>query len=142
MAVDKKKSKQNPQAEGTIKAILSATEELLRAHIENIMELVENSEGAKVAVPIANTIDCSESQPVVTTTIRYTKTCTDKRVNKLEDPSQGVLFSPVQPRAEDPELPSGDEGETGNSVSKRIVPMGEDEGEGEEKPKRGKKKSA
>jgi molybdopterin converting factor small subunit len=95
MAVRKKSGKS--AADGTVtEAIVSAVQELLEKHSGEIHRIREESEDKKVTVNFANQIDCSESEPLVTTTIRYTESYTDKITNRLDDPEQGTFSAVVE----------------------------------------------
>jgi hypothetical protein len=147
MTVAKKKSVITVRNEHIIAAILASTREMLEEHIAEAMELVDQSETSAVVINLPSKIDCSESQPSVTTTLRFTKSFTDKRSKQLEDPSQGSL--PFRDTTNDePELPStnGEAQEEGEAKEKsetkersitRTIPT---DGEPEKKRGRGRPK--
>lgn len=90
MSVPTKETKSVPDA--SIKAaILDAVSELYDEHTDQIRLIRERAEGKVITVNFANEIDCSESQPVVKTKIRFCETYTDERTNKLEDTDQGTF---------------------------------------------------
>ena len=91
MAV-KTKSKSEPVFTNIRKAIGLAVDELLNEHSAAIVEHYSESETKKGTLNFACEIDVSESEPLVTTKIRFTETMTDKRVSRLDDPAQISLF--------------------------------------------------
>jgi len=85
----KKENNSQPQ-DSTIKAaILDAVAELWDQHEEEIRRIREGSEDKTIVVNFANEIDCSETQAVVKTKLRFCETFTDERTNKLDDSKQG-----------------------------------------------------
>jgi len=78
-------------------AILDAVAELWDEHQEEIENIRSRAEGQTISVTFSNTIDGSESQPVVTTKIRFCETYTDERTNKIsKDDKNQLKFETVE----------------------------------------------
>ena len=80
-------------------AILDAIETLWNKHAPDIHRIRQESEDKAIVVNFSNDIDCSESEPMVTTRIRYSESFTDKITNRLDDPNQGT-FTEITEAAE------------------------------------------
>lgn len=98
MAVAKKTSKK-PAGENLVMAITSQVEEMMRKHVGAVLQFVEDSESRKEKVNFGVDIDCSESEPHVKVSIRYSQSVTDSRSVVLDDPNQGT-FKPLVEAAE------------------------------------------
>lgn len=84
------RAKSADPSDETIKAaILDAVAELFDEHLEQINGIRDTSETKSIVVNFSNEIDCSESQAVVTTRIKFSQSFTDRRTNKIEDGKQG-----------------------------------------------------
>lgn len=78
-------------------AILDAVAELYDEHSDQIQAIRSRAEGQSITVTFGNVIDCSESQPVVTTKIRFCETYTDERTNKIsKDDKNQLKFETVE----------------------------------------------
>ena len=93
MAVKSKTSEVKPGSfdEFKMKALL-ASDELLTQAQDNIQKVLDDSESKKIAVSLKIDRDDSESEPLVTVSIRFSEAYTDKRVARLNDPNQKTLF--------------------------------------------------
>jgi hypothetical protein len=98
MAVAKKNSKK-PAGENLVMAIVAQVEEMMRKHVGAVLQFVEDSESRKEKVNFGVDIDCSESEPHVKVSIRYSQSVTDSRSVVLDDPNQGT-FKPLVEAAE------------------------------------------
>lgn len=98
MAVAKKTSKK-PAGENLVMAIVAQVEEMMRKHVGAVLQFVEDSESRKEKVNFGVDIDCSESEPHVKVSIRYSQSVTDSRSVVLDDPNQGT-FKPLVEAAE------------------------------------------
>ena len=109
MSVSRKKNstEKQPQDVQIAAAINQAVGELYGEHAAEIRAVLEDSEDRKVVVNFGVELDCSESEPMVTTKIRFSTSVTDRRVTKLEDPNQTV-FNMVGDKSE---LPGADKPE-------------------------------
>lgn len=92
MSVRKKNMEATPQDAMIAEAITKSVNELQTVHAAEIRQNLEESETRKVGVNYNCTIDCSESEPLVTVTINFSSKVTDKRVARLDDPAQIKLF--------------------------------------------------
>jgi hypothetical protein len=87
-------------ADEVTEAFLEGAAKLLKKHGIEIVQLVEESENAKANVAFSCAIDNSESEPSVTTKIRFSRIVTDSQVKKIDNPDQGVLFKrKIEPKA-------------------------------------------
>lgn len=139
MAVPKKKRLEAAKLADEInEAIQANIGELWSEHAVEILNVIEESENGKLAVGFSTSLDFSESEPKVTTTIRFATTVTDKRVKALENPDQLRLFTPKGGASEEPaendEDEEKDEPQTGASRTRTV---GGDNGQ-PEKRKRGR----
>lgn len=98
MAVAKKTSKK-PAGENLVMAIVAQVEEMMRKHVGAVLAFVDDSESRKEKVNFGVDIDCSESEPHVKVSIRYSQSVTDSRSVVLDDPDQGT-FKPLIAAAE------------------------------------------
>lgn len=98
MAVSKKNTK-TPKGGNLIAATVSNVEDLMRTHIDSIMDFIADSEDKKETVNFGVQIDCSETEPKVTVGIRFSKSVTDSRSAVLDGTDQGT-FEPVVEAAE------------------------------------------
>lgn len=76
-----------------------SNKQLFGKHGLEIEEAIDDSEGKKLVVRVAYTIDCSKGEPIITVDMRFTpKTVTDRRTIKRSDPNQLHMqtFSPEQ----------------------------------------------
>jgi hypothetical protein len=121
MAVKKKTTAaaavNEPGLESAIRdSIAQGVSKLYDRHQSEIEELRKESEKQKVTVNFGVELDFSESMPIVSVGIRFTKSYTDSVVHQIDDPSQGK-FSEVVAEAEkqDPKRKrtKGDDGEAG-----------------------------
>ncbi len=92
MAVKSKKSGNEPQDQHINEAICQMVKELYSEHSGEIRSTLEESEVNKLSISFNVELDCSESEPMVTTKIRFSSSVTDKRVSRLDDPQQIVMF--------------------------------------------------
>jgi hypothetical protein len=124
-----KKKQQNRQKEPlvspeTLMAIQEDVGALYAEHETEIRKVMDEAEKPVVIVNFTVKLDLTESAPIVETMIRFTSSVTDKRVRKLDDPTQPLLLSkedleatkrkPGRPKkvvGEDPEAPATPEGE-------------------------------
>ena len=124
-----KKKQQNRQKEPlvspeTLMAIQEDVGALYAEHETEIRKVMDEAEKPVVVVNFTVKLDLTESAPIVETMIRFTSSVTDKRVRKLDDPTQPLLLSkedleatkrkPGRPKKvveEDPEAPATPEGE-------------------------------
>ena len=93
MAVKKKQSK-HPKGQNLIAATCAQVEDLMRTHIEGILDFVDNAEDKKEKVSFGVNINCAESEPQIDVTIRFSQSVTDSRTVQLDNPDQGI-FVPV-----------------------------------------------
>ena len=91
MAVKGKKSTV-PLHKQIVEGIVKAVAELYTHHSGEIQENLDESESKKVVISFATSLDCSESEPMVTVSIRFSSSVTDKRVFRLDDSKQISLF--------------------------------------------------
>jgi hypothetical protein len=73
-------------------AITKAVDELFNEHSGEISQVLDEAEDKKINVTFGVVLDCSESEPAVTTAIRFSQSVTDKRYSRLEDPRQILLL--------------------------------------------------
>ena len=95
--------------------VLAAAEELLTQAQDNIQKVLNDSESKKITINLKANRDDSESEPLVTVSIRFSEAYTDKRVARLGDPNQRTLFhdkSELEP--EETVVDPGDEEEGGD----------------------------
>lgn len=92
----KKKSGKAPKGQNLLAAIVAQVEELGRKHMGGILDFVEQAEDKKEKVTFGVEIDCSESEPNVTVSIRYSQSVTDRRSVVLDDPDQGTFKEVVE----------------------------------------------
>jgi len=91
MAVKAKKSAV-PSWEETVSKTVEAMNELLTVHGDEIGEAINESEDRCLTVGLKMDLDCSESAPKVTVSLRFTpSTVTDNRTIQMDDPAQGKL---------------------------------------------------
>lgn len=110
MAVKGKEPKSKMNHAKIAEGIIAAVGELYKHHSGEIQENLDESESKKVRVGFGVDIDCSESEPMVTVSVRFSASVTDRRVFRLDDPNQITLFSSREEAA--PEPPAGEgEGE-------------------------------
>ena len=106
MAV-KEKGKAKPIFTQIREAITKAVDELFNEHSGEISQVLDEAEDKCVAVTFGVKVDCSESEPMVTTGIRFSQSVTDKRVARLDDPRQITLFkTAAEANPEQEELPA------------------------------------
>ena len=106
MAV-KDKGKAKPIFTQIREAITKAVDELFNEHSGEISQVLDEAEDKCVAVTFGVKVDCSESEPMVTTGIRFSQSVTDKRVARLDDPRQITLFkTAAEAKPEQEELPA------------------------------------
>lgn len=111
-----KKPKDEMISAETLAAIQEDVGALYQQHEGEIRKVMDEAEKPIVTVGFQVKIDLSESEPIVETTIRFSQVVTDRRVRKLDDPTQPTLLSkeelaatkrgPGRPRktaSEDPE---------------------------------------
>lgn len=104
MSVKTKIKTAKPLDEQERSAILKSVEELLVQHSGEIREMLDESEDRKATVGFKIDMDESESEPFVTTSIRFSTAVTDRRVARLDDTNQITLFnsrSEAQPEVEE-----------------------------------------
>lgn len=95
MSVRKKSGKE--AHDGNIcAAIVDAVSTLWNRHAKEIHRIREDSEEKKISVSFASEIDCAESEPLITTRIRYTESFTDKITSRLDDPDQGTFETVIE----------------------------------------------
>lgn len=114
-----KKDRSEPNYKQIKDAIVKQAEELLKVHGAEIVELYEESEDGKATINLGAEIDCSESEPMVTTRIRFSTSVTDKRVSRLDDPKQIRLFTEM------PKAKKDKDKEDGEKPEKVTEPVGE-----------------
>lgn len=93
-----KKKQQNRQKEPlvspeTLMAIQEDVGALYAEHETEIRKVMDEAEKPVVVVNFTVKLDLTESAPIVETMIRFTSSVTDKRVRKLDDPTQPLLLS-------------------------------------------------
>ena len=102
MSVKKKDGKIELMHNKTLAGIVKSVSEMYQHHSGEIQENLDTSETQKVTVNFSADIDCSETEPLVSVGIRFSKSVTDKRVFRVDetidvdDPAQIVLFSSVK----------------------------------------------
>lgn len=96
MAVSKKAQRKVPKDIQIRESITKAVEALYDAHAGEIADFRDQSEESKVTVTFGVDIDCSESEPKVKVSIRFSKSVTDSRVATLDDPDQLNLLTPEE----------------------------------------------
>ena len=75
-----------------MESICSCVRDLLLTHMSNgIVPLIADADDHKTSVVFSAKIDCSDTEPVVSVSIRYTSSVTDQIVIKLDDPDQGTF---------------------------------------------------
>lgn len=74
--------------------------ELLRTHGARILEILEMDDDSKGGFTIAVKLDCSKSEPSITTNLTYTDRTTDSRTSTIDDPAQLRLFRTIKPADE------------------------------------------
>jgi len=84
----------NISEEGIKEAIMAQIEALYDEHIEQIQNIRNRAQKKSINVNFSNEIDCSESEPVVNTKIRFCETYTDERTSTVDN-AQGT-FSIMQ----------------------------------------------
>lgn len=78
-------------------AILEAVAELYDEHRDQIVKIRNRSEVKCISVNFSNEINCSESQAVVETKIKFSENYTDKRTNKISrDDSNQLKLETVE----------------------------------------------
>lgn len=123
MAV-KDKGKAKPIFTQIREAITKAVDELFNEHSGEISQVLDEAEDKGMAVNFAVKIDCSESEPMVTTSIRFSQSVTDKRVARLDDPRQITLFrtaAEAKPEAEQTEMSAGDDDKADKKTRKTKI---------------------
>ena len=110
MAVKNKKDKKQPIHTQIVEGITKAVAELYTHHSGEIQENLDESESKKIDVTFGASIDCSESEPLVTVKIRFSASVTDKRTFRVDDPGQIQLFSSKK-ELEASENPDGEQAE-------------------------------
>lgn len=93
MAVKKKDEKAKAVDVQIREAIVKAVDELYLQHSGEIRELINESEDHKARINLGVDLDESESEPMVSVSIRFSSSITDKRICRLEDENQVLLFS-------------------------------------------------
>lgn len=86
-----KKNEAQASNEAIKAAILDAVSELWDEHEQQIVNIRDKSQEQAIVVNFKNHIDCSESEAVVETTIRFSETFTDKRTNKITKDAENQL---------------------------------------------------
>ena len=94
MSSKKKKTKSSTATiEREIKAkFRKHSDELLKQHLPELLQILEESEDHSVPFTFQGKLDCSESEPSLTTRLRFAQTVTDERTELLDDGKQGRLF--------------------------------------------------
>lgn len=122
MAVSKKKPKE-VKGSNLVAAAVAQFEALLREHMAEVLEVLEESESRNVTVNCATKFNLAESEPQVESILRFSQTVTDKRTSVLDDPNQGTFWTAPD------KTPAADEAEAKPKKSKKAK-----KGESEETP--------
>lgn len=125
---NKKKDKISPQASAIRDALKEMVGELYDQHADEIEKFRVDSEADKVTVNFKGEIDCSESEPVVSATIRFSQSVTDKRFARLDDPNQLNLLS-ERPEPKDNPPAEGQDELPANKRTRRVKDAREESAE-------------
>ena len=73
-------------------AITVAIDQMYPEHEGELIDVMEKSETKKITLNFKVDLDFSETEPTVCTTMRFSSCVTDKRIARLDDPTQPLLL--------------------------------------------------
>jgi hypothetical protein len=91
MAVTKKGSISPKVLKEMKEAFLKQSEKLWKEHVNEAVEILEDSEEKLITINFKVTMDFTETSPKLKTAIRFTKSFTDEKVDEFDDPNQLAL---------------------------------------------------
>lgn len=95
MGVQKKASK-TPKGQNLLAAMVAQIEKLGAKHMPAILNFIDEAEDKKEKVSFGVDINCSESEPQVMVSIRFSQSVTDRVSVVLDDPDQGTFKDVVK----------------------------------------------